>query len=376
MSLGLAKAAVGLACLALFAPLYAQSSQIGVSLTAYAGRVWRHTPKLTTRTGEWLAGQEAAIRWQTRGAEAWQAWHRYPVFGAALGRFALGAGNHGAAAYVMPFLDLPLWRSRRFDTKFRLGTGLAWIERPYDSFSNPGQNALGSHVNNVTQFCLGAVWRAGTHWHVSAGGALLHFSNGGSTVPNFGVNLPAVYGGVTYWPEPFVPATWTPAQISKRAARRWGVWLAVGGTWVEFEVPDGPKYFIPHASAAALYRVNRVNRLLAGVDYEFSYAAYRWGLFTAQYENESEARRGSTRLGVFVADEFRFGPLGIELRIGRYVGRAYNDFVLARTYRKLGVRYYLPSWLGSRGPRLFAGIVLKDHQFVAEYIAAQAGIGF
>ena len=80
-------------------------------------------------------------------------------------------------------------------------------------------------------------------------------------------------------------------------------------------------------------------------------------------------------LAVFAADEFLFGPLGIQLQLGYYVGRDFNRYVGGDTYTKLGLRGYLPPfWSG--GPRLHAGIGLKAHGFSAEYIAGQVGLAF
>ena len=115
--------------------------------------------------------------------------------------------------------------------------------------------------------------------------------------------------------------------------------------------------------------------MLLGVDYEFNRAIYTFGLEVAEFENKKEARKGATRLAIFVADEFLFGSIGIQLQMGRYVGREMNRYVLKRNYSKLTMRVYLPEWFGNT-LRPQAGITLKAHAATAEYIALNAGCTF
>jgi hypothetical protein len=173
-----------------------------IETTLHGGAVWRHTPKLTTRTGELLWAQEIGVRFQTTGRRDWEAWQRYPVLGVSLVHFHLGQYSHGDAYGLLPHLSVPIVRAGWFTAFFRLGTGLAWVTKPYDSFDNPGQNALGSHWNNITQFRLGGEARLDAHFRINAGFALNHFSNGASALPNLGVNLASGYLGLVWSPQP------------------------------------------------------------------------------------------------------------------------------------------------------------------------------
>jgi hypothetical protein len=351
-----------------------QPAQTLLETATYTGAIWRHSPLLTTRTGRPVYFQEFALRLQTSGRRPWQAWQRYPAFGIAAGFYHLGEGSHRRAWALFPYVEVPLLRSGRWVAAFRLGTGLARVARPFHIIDNPGQNAIGSYWNNLTQFRLGAWWRCSPQWQLGAGFSLNHLSNGGSQLPNFGINAPAGYLGLLYSPRPQAPLP--PAEGSKRASgRRLGVIAHTGLAVVEARAIGGPKYFIRLASLAGYYRLNRVNRVLAGLDWERNDAHYRWALHTMVGITEAEARRGSTHLAVFAADEFLFGPLGIQLQLGYYVGRDFNRYVGGDTYTKLGLRGYLPPfWSG--GPRLHAGIGLKAHGFSAEYIAGQIGVDF
>ena len=354
---------------------WASGQIIGIESSIHAGAVWRHTPKLTTRTGELLWGQEIGVRFQTTGQRDWHGWQRYPVLGASLVHFHLGDGSHGDGFGLLPHLSVPMLRRGWFTAFFRLGTGLARVKRPYDFFDNPDQNALGSHWNNITQFRLGGEVRLGDHCRLHAGVALNHISNGAFALPNYGINIPSGYLGLVWSPQPVREKDFLPAASSKRPLRRWGGMVQAGFANIEYGVFDGPQYAVWAGSAAGLYHFSRANRMLLGVDYEFNRAIYAFGLEVAEFENKKEARKGATRLAIFVADEFLFGSIGIQLQMGRYVGKEMNQHVLKRNYSKLTMRVYLPEWFGST-LRPQAGITLKAHAATAEYIALNAGCAF
>ncbi len=358
--------------------LLAQEARAAWSVEAvtHSARLFRHTPKLTIRTGQRVWGQELALSWQTRGRQSWQAWQRYPRFGLSGAHFYLGEQAHGDAWGLLPFVDVPVLRRANWLAYFRVGTGLGYVARPYDYFTNPAQNAIGSHWNNFTQFRLGAEYRLGPRWSLQAGGSFSHFSNGASALPNYGVNLPAGFAALRWTPAGRRDTGFLPAPPRPALLRRWGGLLTGGLSIIEYSIFDGPRYPVWALSGAAYYRLNPVNRALLGIDYEYNRAVYAFGLRSTDFKTEHEARRGATRLAFTLADEFLFGPLGIQVQAGWYAGRQrFNRLVSHRWYSKLSIRYYLPELLHSR-LRCHLGISLKAHRTTAELIAWNLGIGF
>lgn len=356
-------------------PIAAQRG-LAFETTFHYGAIWRHTPKLTTHTGEPLWGQELGLRFQTTGLRDWHQWQRYPAFGVSLLHFRLGAGSHGDGFGLLPNLSIPIFRAGRFMAAFKLGTGLAWVTQPYDYFTNQGENAIGSHWNNITQFRLGGELRLSDHFRLNAGVALTHFSNGGAALPNFGINLPSGFAGLAWSPQPLREKDFLPAKTEKRADRsRFGGTAQTGLAILEYGVYDGPKYPVWLGAAAGYFRFNKVNRALFGVDYEFNKAIYEYGLHIGDFENEAAAHKGATRFAVFLADEFLFGSIGVQLQMGRYVGSGFNRFTPKRNYRKLSIRYYFPK-LFNTALQPHIGITLKAHATTAEYISTNVGLAF
>jgi hypothetical protein len=354
----------------------AQSSNaLEVETTTHFGVVWRHSKKLTTHTGELLNAQEIGFRIQTRGRRDWHQWQNFPALGIRLCHFRLGDGDHGDAYGMLPNLLVPLVRSHWFAANFGVGTGLAWVTRPYDSFTNTGQNAIGSHWNNLTQFRLGAEFRCSPHWRIQTGMALNHLSNGGSALPNYGINLPTGYFGLNWAPGGVDESQFVRSGASRRVARHLGGQLQAGLALIEYSVPDGPRYPVWQYSAAATWQFSKINRMSAGIDYEFNKAVWEWGLHINQFTSNADADRGAKRLAFTLGDEFLFGNLGIQVLHGWYLGDYYNQFVLRRAYNKLSIRYYFPA-IPHTGIRLHAGVTLKAHAITAEYISWNVGLLF
>lgn len=359
-------------CLAVILP----AQKTSLEATLYHGIVWRHTPKLSTQSGEAIGGQELAFQIHSMGRRDWQAWQRYPVLGISLAHFYLGEGSHGHAYAMLPHLSIPLWRAGRWSAHFRVGTGLAWVTRPYDWFDNPGQNAIGSHWNNMTQFRLGAAYQAAARLRFSTGGSMTHFSNGGSALPNFGVNIFSGWASAAWFFKPIKKEDFRkPASSKHQLGQRFGGQVQGGLALLEIASFDGPKHALWSGAAAAYFQINRTNRVLFGFDYEFNRAIFEWGLHSARFDGEAAARQGSTRLAVFAAEEFLFGDISVVLQAGQYLGKGINQFVPKPRYSKLSARYYFPSFW-KNNLKTFAGISIKAHKFTAEYISGNVGVSF
>jgi hypothetical protein len=343
------------------------------------GAIWRHSPKLSTQTGEGLHGFELGFRYQTTGRRLWHGWQRYPAFGLNIAQQQLGQGSHGQARSILPYLVIPITGKGGFSTYFQVGSGLAWVRRPYDSSSNPTQNAISSRWNNITQFRLGAalpLWQQ--RYLLQVGASLSHFSNGGGKLPNFGINIPSGFCALVWRPRALPRSAYLPPPPSRKVAtRRWGLLAQSGLALVEYSAVDGPKYPVWVGTLSGFFRLNTVNRLHLGVEWERNGAVEAFGRHTYLFADERQARLGASRLSLLVADEFLFGPLGISVQMGHYIGGpARNQLVLRRYYSRLGLRYFLPAIPRTNGLRPFLGVSLKAHGSVADYMGWNLGLMF
>ncbi len=345
-----------------------------ISAGLYAGNFIKHTPKLTNSTGHWLPGAEITLEWQTQGRHNWQRAHRNPKAGLSAIWLQPGDGAHGNIIGVMPHLSIPLLKWRKVgQVFFRVGSGLAYAQQPHNTFDRPIGNALGSHWNNITQFRLGGQLTLAQRYQLGIGAHLTHISNGGFELPNFGMNIPGAYLSLGYGTQKRADNPLFLKKTKKIIGHRWGAALQTSASRIEFIATDGPKYFVWSASLAATYLQHRYNRWYAGLETEYNAGVAAWLYNNTLLGNDQEqANRGARRLGVFVADEFLFGPLGIYLQYSYHVGPApLNALVVANNYNKLGARYYFGKYLQTH-----VGVTLKAYKAIAESISLSSGLRF
>ena len=327
----------------------------------------RHNQKLTTQTGQWVPGLELGVQFPTNGHKNWEAAHRLPTYGLAVVGLYPGPEAHGFLTGVFPHLSLPLLRARWIQAYFRVGTGLGWTSHPHDSFKNSGENALGSYFNNITQFRFSATVPLGSFWKWELAGAFNHFSNGGYELPNLGMNFPGIYTGLVYAPNRNQGPISVPS-FDRSIDQKWGWTLQAGFAKLEYGALDGPKYAQWSATLALTRYLHRYNRVGFGLDLEQHKGLEAWIL-----ANGNLSTLGATRSGIFLSDEFLFGPLGIYLQAGYHVGLPQmNAALISRNFNKLALRYYWPTIRHSR-VQIYTGLGLKAYKAIAECISFNIG---
>lgn len=345
---------------------------LGFSLAAHSGGIIVHTEKLSFEAPDHASGLEAGVVWHTYGRQDWAAWRGHPVLGLQMSWIDLGTEELGHALAVYPFIDLPLYSRPLWKIAFRVGCGVGWVSRPYDRLNNPANNGIGSPWNAAIPFRWLVTRRIGREWALQGGLTFTHFSNGAFRLPNYGINLAGVTAGVVWTPRPYVPEDLIPRGRAPKARRKWG--LSAYGTvaWKEMFTVGGPQHRVYAGSLSGLWQLDRINRLMLGVEYEFHEGLYDLARLNWAFDSESDRRRAASRLAVYAGEEFLFGPLGLSLGLGAYVGDIGAD-KRAPVYSKLGLRWHFPSEPTAFG-RLHVGVYLKAHLVTADYFGL--GLGY
>jgi len=342
-----------------------------VEPTLRLGRIIKHTPKLTFDINEFSYGADVNFLYQTHGRKEWNQLQRYPLLGIALTYFRMGEPDIIGSAYgILPNINIPIRSPKNWKFYFQMGTGIAYLTQEFSEINNPTYNAIGSHVNTIAKFEFTASHRLNNLWVLNAGLSMTHYSNGGSHLPNFGLNIPALSFGARYEPKPVLRKDFVDHGITKDAVKKFGFTAHFALGYRERIVSGGPSYPVYVGSVGALYYLNRVNRLIGGVEYEFNEGAYAFGTHVGEFESEKEARQESSRIMVYVADEFLFGNWSVTVLAGAYTGSFYQ--VGFPIYNKLITRYYFPPIADK--VQMHVGLYLKSHIVIAEYIGI--GVGF
>lgn len=356
-------------------PLGAQALKgVGFSVTHHAGQIIKHTEKLTFELPDISQGTEVSLTFRTYGRKDWEAWRKYPILGLSVHHFSLGTDELGRAYGFFPFIDIPLWHGKGWKSYFQLGSGIAWLTRPYDRITNPRQNAIGSKVNNSAAIRIHGDITLNPNWVLTGGFSFTHYSNGKAQIPNFGINIVGGSVGMQWTPRPLKAEDYREATTSKARLKKWGFSTHGAMAYREYFTDGGPRYPVYIGSAALIYQHNRINRFYAGLEYEYQEGLAVWSKLSWQDDSAQERFKSASRLMVFVGEEFMYGPWAILLQAGTYWPNI-GILIPNKIYTKLGMRYYLPALPGS-GARFFGGVYLKSHMITAEHISLGMGVTF
>ena len=349
---------------------------IGLEPQLHYGKIIKHSDEIFFDVNQASYAVGLNLKIQTRGQKPWHELQHYPQFGIQLLYFHLGEKELLGDAYAfLPGISIPILRKvKKLKSYFEISTGFAYLTQHFDRLNNTTNNAIGSHWNNAIQIQFGTRYSINSQWTLKGAGVLSHFSNGGAKLPNLGINIPTIMIGINYTPKPFIQTDYIFHETKKEVIKKWKLDVHFDLAFRENRLPGGPLYTIYIGSFGALYHFSKINRSLAGVEYEFNESAYQFGWDTFTFHNEKEARLGASRLSLYAGHEFLFGNWGIQLKAGAYLG-SFSYLIPYPVYFKISTRYYLPSF-GQPKTRFYTAIYLKSHLFRAEYMALGVGAVF
>lgn len=338
------------------------------------GKIFKHSPNFRPDIHSPTVGAELQFSSQTTGKKSWHELHRYPIFGWALGYMNFGDRTiFGSALYVAPNIVIDIIRRPKWQLNFRMGAGVAYINRPYNILTNPTNNVIGSKINNITAFRLGLAYHLNPNWGLQLSGSFTHFSNGASQYPNLGINVPALNMGVKYTPYPVLKENYTHHDTLPSHRKKWHIGTSAAIGLRELGTTGGPKYPIYIGSIYSLYALNPIHRLILGYEFELTQGFYEFNVHTYQFDTEAENRWQATRHAVTIADEVLFGRLALYGQVGIYVTKKHlQPFPV---YTKIAVRYYFTNPRHNK-VQPFIGVYLKAHKIVADYFSVGGGISF
>jgi hypothetical protein len=317
-------------------------------------------PKAVLLRNAWSYSGEISVDIQTDGKAYWQRANRYPKVGVAAFFGSTGsAGYLGNMAGVFPYINFPLARYHGFSARFRLGTGLAWVQKPFDVHENPRNLMIGSHVNSCISMLLDLEFQLTRHFSISEGISFTHISNGLWQLPNLGLNIPAVSLGVRY--KLAEPAEYKkPVSPTWDRGPHWQVFLSGAvkqGNWIE-----SPHYLVTMVNAELMYTKKHGHELGFGILFTVDPS------LSAEESNEPvlsfDNSQPKIQAGIYGAYEHNIGRVSIPLQMGAYF---YNKYSINRLFQVIGLRYAInKNWKA-----LFQ---LKTHLGKADHI--DWGIGY
>jgi hypothetical protein len=268
----------------------------------------------------------------------------------------------GEAYSVLQFTKFSLLQGEKFGfLDFRVGSGLAYITKYYNSETNPKNNAIGSHINSHVNFQL-VYTKYFNHLTIGAGLEISHYSNCAIKMPNLGLNTPMCFfklGYAIHACQVYCPDTNAVIAILPRAAAKFQV-HAIGS--VRQNLPGNhPSEYLPVVAAQFLYRYQLGFKwdIEAAVDVIYN-AANR-----VKYDDRVYSAGETVQIGFYGGACANFYKTQLFFGFGGYVKNNINP--AGWIYNRIGYRYNFNSHFN-------AMVGIKASLGIADYL--EMGVGY
>jgi len=275
----------------------------------------------------------------------------------------------GQAHAIFPFIRFPWIKSNNTELSFRLGAGMAYLTKHFDRLDNYKYNAIGSHLNAAINLMVEYRWKPLNYLQLSAGVQLMHFSNGSTKTPNFGLNIPSLSGGVAFRinkENSYIRRRPRPDLTMFEFDGKKFLEMKVGTTFAIKQIGDidGARYNVYAGFLSATKNLGYKHKL--GLCFDLSWDGSD-ELLVNKTDPEPFKQSALTKPGFSAAYEMVLARLSFAFNFGFYVGG--KDKSEGLTYYKAGINYLITR-------NLFANLTLKTHYARADFVGIGVGYRF
>jgi hypothetical protein len=342
-----------------------KKSSFILGIAPHYGFIIKHSAKLDGLTTSYPYGFEITANWQMMDEQSWQYCFCYPRTGVSF--FYSNFKNRnvlGSSYALLPFVEPAINGERRLSGFFRFGMGPAYMDKVYDPVTNPENRFFSSHLSFLVHLALGMNLRINDHFNIRVLSDFNHISNGGIKNPNIGINYPTAAIGAEY---NFNPLPYTERKKDKSIKlvhykNRYDFsFFGTGKTAIK-----GHERYPVFGSAASVSRVvGRQQALSASFEFTADYADREE--ISKMVLNDNIKIRDYKYAAILAGHELILGKFNFYQQLGWYV---YSPFKRkSRFYQRYGINYKI-------NQILFAGINLKAHSEVADFLDFRTGISF
>ena len=326
------------------------------------GYIYAHHPSLKYYIKDYVPAVELNVGFRQKGNKIWHKLYRYPTLG--FGYYHAELGNPEVLGHVdalFPFIDIPILEKKHFKLSTKFAAGIAWLSKSFDLYENNYNTAIGSNLNAYLNIKLKSELKLSQRLYFLAGLGMTHYSNGGSTQPNQGLNIVSISAGILYdlYKNEFKKLK---AEIPKFTKKNeYSIILSAGTKTLE---PTGTKHYMTSC-------------LSFNFDRQFSYKGmFGFGLdlfkdnSREKYLHEKEDVENPTTADLFYAGghasyDFVFGKTSFTVQMGGYFINRAKSFQYV--YHRFGIKYRFSE-------HLMANVTLKTFWAAADF--SEWGIGY
>lgn len=349
-------------------------SQHSVGISYSPSKFIRHSKRST------FESPTSSYFWKTHyshkvsGAEGWHRYWNRPTIAYNALFFDIGDDRVLGNAYgVFPSMRFDIFAIHKTKFYFHFGTGLAYISKKYYKLTNPTNNAIGSHWNNITHLGFNISQPIYKKLNVTAGTHLTHFSNARTSSPNAGINMVGFTLGLVQEID-VKPANETHKYELKNDSitKRWSGELLLGYGISEAADIGGPKYGTYFVNIGGSYALSPYWKVIVGGEYEYNQAVFQF--LYQDFIPLDEAKEKATNTAAYLATDLTFGKLAFRVQSGYYLPFPALSEINTPFYFKINFNVYpFPNhW----SVKPYIGVLLKSHIEVAQYMGIVSGVSF
>ncbi|MDO9511660.1 MAG: acyloxyacyl hydrolase [Bacteroidales bacterium] len=334
------------------------SPGLRISIRTGSGFILRHHSEMAVYANHHFQMFEASVAYKTFGEQSWNSRYNYPWFGMSMYYSDLGASPYlGYAAAVYPYSEITFLGNQDFCLNGRAGLGIGYISKPFDRFDNYKNTAIGSHLNAAILLEMNLTGRIYQNIDFSGSLSFFHFSNGGTEMPNYGINVPSVMVGLNYHLRPSPPVIEPIERVTVVRKPEFTVAAYVG--FKEIFPVDGPLYLVYNTTIDFTYPVLRILKCGLGSDVVYDKSDR---IILEDHDIIINNNLETIKLGLHVTTSVEMGKMSGVAQFGRYVHQL--DKSDGEYYDKVAVFYNIYR-------NFMLSVTLKTHFAKADYI----GIG-
>jgi len=314
--------------------------------------------------------------------QTWQLRYHSPEIGCALVYGFLGnSAILGNQVGLMPNIAFETNKQARWGFQTKIGMGFSWFNNPYNILSNPENTLIGSRITNITYLGFSYRYTVTDKYNLYAGFSFYHFSNGHYTLPNIGLDAPALTLGVKrYLGQKSSRENDNHDSTAVKNDNKLHVNIFAGWGRHQFgsaSSSDGPRYSVYQCALFLSKRYRQIHNWQAGIT--FTYYSDYYDYIINQELFTSGQRLQATTIRPFIGHEFIMSHIGLLTQLGANVYSPFNTKINVYGSRglstalgpyisfKLGVQYYLNNPLFTNKNRMLVGIYLEARPTGADF---------
>jgi len=336
----------------------------------------RHSDKSTFESPSLSYFLKSHYSHKVSGAEGWHRYWKRPTIGYNALFFDIGDDRVlGNVFAVFPSMSFDIFTFHHTRCYFHFGTGLAYLTKKYDKLTNPTNNAIGSHLNNITHLGFEINQPIYKKLSFSAGAHLTHFSNARTSSPNAGINMVGFNFGLVQELNTRSKQESYKHNIqndSSQTKKKWGGELLLGYGISETADIGGPKYGTYFVNVGGSYALSPYWKVIVGGEYEYNQAVFQF--LYQDFIPLDEAKEKATNTAAYLATDLIFGKLAFRVQTGYYLPFPALSEINSPFYFKINFNVYpFPNhW----SVRPYVGVLLKSHLEVAQHMGIVSGVSF